>query len=149
MYEIFVSVLRRIADGRIAALGAVVERTLHHLVGGRLAGEGRLVVGVVGAGEVGGRGDHGVVELGGLNGALISILEVGGGVVAGLGRVEDVGAGDEAFGIGVGDEVGDVGVIILVKGGVIGVEGVLLGVVEGHGVGLGGRPAALERMVHA
>jgi hypothetical protein len=111
--------------------------------------EGRLKIGEISVAEIRCGWDDRVVELRRLYGWLVRIFDIGRGVVAGFGRVHDIGPGDKAFGVGIGDEVGDVGIVILVKVGVVGVEVVFLGVVERHVVGLGGRPGALELVVHA
>jgi hypothetical protein len=127
-----------VAEGTFWRLEAVVDETLDHFGGLRLAGEGELVG--VGVGTEGG-GD----ELGGL---FVDVLEVGGGVVAWFGLVDDAGAGDVALRVAVGEEDWLPGVTILVEAGIVGVNAVLLRVVEGHRRALRGRTTALELVVH-
>lgn len=125
-----------------------MKRAFNHFAVVRFWVEGGLESVKIGVRVVGCGRDERIMEFGWLEWRLFVVLEVGGSVVGGFGWVEDVGAGDEAFGVGVGDEVGQVVIVVLVQGGIVGIEAVFLGVVEGNAAGLGRRPASLELVVH-
>lgn len=123
-----------------------MKGALDHFAVGGLSLKGRII-GESGAGIASGGCDC-VDVLAGLCRVVVGFLDVGGCVVAGFGLVDDVGARDEAFGVGIGDESRTGGGVILVEAGVVGIERILLGVVKGHGVALHWRSTPWKRVIH-
>lgn len=107
----------------------------------------RRVVREAGTGIGGGRCGC-VHELARGRGVVVRFLQVGGGVIARFRLIDDARSSHKASRVRIWHEVRGARHPVLVQGGVVGVQAILLRIVELHGIALDGRSASWKWVIH-